>query len=114
MPRQYNIYIDDICQAIEKIEEYTRGITYEKFVEDSMISDAVIRNLEIIGEAVKKIPNTIKLKHPEIEWRKLANLRNILIHEYFGVNLCIIWDIVRKKIPQHKQAFQRVRENSKV
>lgn len=73
-----------------------------------MIFDATIRNLEIIGEATRKIPDEFHKKFPQIEWRKIIGLRNILIHEYFGINKKIIWDIVKNKLPQFQSEVQKL------
>lgn len=108
MQRRYKIYFNDILKSIEKIENYVKGLYYEKFTKNSLVVDAVIRNLAIIGEAVKKIPSDIKKKHNEIEWKKVAGLSDILVHEYSGVNLKIIWDIVEHKIPELKNSINNI------
>ena len=97
--RDYRLYIEDILEAIEKIEEYTEGITLEEFRINKMVVDAVVRNLEIIGEACRAFPPEIREKHPEVEWRKIIGLRNILIHQYFGIDTELIWDIIQKQVP---------------
>lgn len=85
---------------------------YDDFTKNDLIKDGVIRNLEIVGEAVKNIPQTIKTKHPKVEWKKIAGLRDILIHEYFGINLEIVWDIVKNKIPQLKKDIKDILKNT--
>ncbi|MFH1782961.1 MAG: DUF86 domain-containing protein [Candidatus Omnitrophota bacterium] len=100
--RDYKLYLDDILQAIEKIEKYTKGLDAVKLKAQDLIVDGVVRNLEIIGEAAKNIPQDLKKKHPDIEWRKIAGLRDILAHEYFGIDLEILWDIVKNKLPELK------------
>lgn len=99
MSRDYRVYLDDIVAAIDKIAEFTKGISQEQFLEDTKTFDAVIRNLEIVGEAVKKIPKEVRCQYAEIEWRKVAGLRDLLIHEYFAVDTDIIWDVVTNKLP---------------
>lgn len=93
------LYLEDILEAISNIEKYTKGLTLNKLKRNRLIIDAVIRNLEIIGEAVKHIPANVKKKYPDIEWRKIAGLRDILIHEYFGIDIEVLWDIVIHKLP---------------
>jgi len=103
MPREYKAYLKDILEAIQKIENYTKGISFNDFIADELIQDGVVRNLEIIGEAVKNIPQDIKDKKPEAEWKKIAGLRDILIHAYFGIDEDIIWDVVKNKLPDLKK-----------
>ena len=76
------------------------GLTRESFAQDTMRIDAVVRNLEIIGEAAKMIPESIRVEYPNIEWRKIAGLRDILAHHYFEVDLDIVWDLVQNKLPE--------------
>jgi uncharacterized protein with HEPN domain len=99
MPRDYKVYLEDILEAIEKITEYTAGLDRESFGRDGKTVDAVVRNLEIIGEATKGIPEELRLQNPGVDWRRVAGLRDLLIHQYFGVDLDIIWDIVQNKLP---------------
>ena len=104
MPRDYRLYLDDILQCIEKVSGYVAGMDAEKFSADSKTVDAVVRNLEIIGEAARCLPDDIKDGAAMIEWRKITSLRNILVHEYFGVNAQLIWDITQTKLPALKDA----------
>ncbi len=111
--RDYKLYLEDIRDAIKKIEKYTRGVSMRKFIKNNLIIDAVIRNLQIIGEAARKIPDSEKGRIPEIEWRRLAGLRNILVHEYFGVDNDILWDVVAHKIPELKRQVGTVLRKKK-
>ncbi len=111
MPREYKVYLRDILEAIDKIERYTENMNFEDFSNNELIQDGVIRNLEIIGEAVKNLPDDIKKDYPEVEWRKIAGLRDILIHAYFGVDLEVIWDIVKNKVPELKEMVRKILSN---
>ena len=106
--RDYKLYLDDILEATKRIEKYTKDLTLEKLKKDNLTADGVVRNLEIIGEAVKNIPAAIKDDHPDIEWKKMAGLRDILAHEYFGIDLDILWDIVKNKLPDLKKKISRL------
>jgi len=100
--RDYNLYLDDILQAIQKIEKYIKGMDLDKLKKEDLIIDGVVRNLEIIGEAAKNIPQDIKKEHLDIEWKKVAGLRDILAHQYFGIDAEILWDIIKNKLPELK------------
>ncbi|MDP3920888.1 MAG: DUF86 domain-containing protein [Candidatus Omnitrophota bacterium] len=110
MPRDAIVYLEDILQAIERIRQYTEGYDLSKFKNDMRTADAVVRNLEILGEAVKKLPDETRSKQPHIEWVKIGSLRDILIHEYFGVDLDILWDVVTSKLPALEQAVMKLLE----
>lgn len=108
--RDTRLYIDDILEAIRKIEKYVKGLTFEELKENSLVVDGVVRNLEIVGEAVKNIPASVKQEYPDIEWKKISGLRDVLAHEYFGVDLEVIWNIVTEKIPVLKKNIMRIRK----
>jgi len=108
MHRNFKVYFEDILDAILSIEKYVGDFGFEEFRENKLVRDAVIRNLEIIGEAVKNIPDEIKEKHSEIEWREIVGLRDILIHRYFDVNVRILWDIVKNKLPNLKKKVSKI------
>ncbi len=99
--REFMLYLEDMLQSIERIEEYLSGIDFKKFKQTDMIVDAVIRNFEIIGEASKNIPNEIKNKYPEIPWKKMYGLRNLIAHQYFGIDYEMIWEIANNNLPQN-------------
>ena len=108
MSQDSDIYLEDILEAIDRIQEYVGDVTRETFERDRMRIDAVIRNLEVIGEAVKQVPDSVREKYPSVEWRKIAGLRDILIHKYFDVNLEIVWGVVQSNIPILKTEIQQI------
>ena len=97
--RNDKTYLAHILDAIETIEEYLQGVAYEQFASSKMIIDAVIRELEIIGEASSNISAQFKQENPKIQWRRIKDMRNFLIHEYFGVNTKVVWDTCKNDIP---------------
>ena len=97
--RSVSVLLDDIYESIDKIERYITGMTAEDFMKDEKTSDAVIRNLEIIGEAVNRLPDNFTSQHQNIEWRKIIGLRHRIVHEYFGVDLELVWQIIIHNLP---------------
>ncbi|RJP34021.1 MAG: DUF86 domain-containing protein [Actinobacteria bacterium] len=98
--RPYLLFLEDILHSIQKIEEYIGGISFEDLKVDDRTLDAVLRNLEIIGEAAKNVPSEVRQRHPDIPWGRMTGLRNIVSHEYFGIDLSIIWRIVTVNLPE--------------
>lgn len=88
--RNILVLLNDISKCINKIQQYVKDKSYSEFINDDLLIDGVIRNLEVIGEAVKKIPPTFKRKYSYVEWKKIAGLRDILIHEYFGIDYTLV------------------------
>jgi uncharacterized protein with HEPN domain len=107
--RSIFLLIEDIWEAIEKIERYTNGMTQDTFQEDEKTSDAVVRNFEVIGEAAGRLPEDFTNRYSEIEWSKIVGLRNRIVHEYFGVDLEIIWQILQNDLPAFKAALSTIR-----
>ncbi|MCS7307759.1 MAG: DUF86 domain-containing protein [Aquificaceae bacterium] len=111
--RSWKLFINDILESIQKIEKYTDNLSYNEFVADEKTKDAVIRNLEIIGEAARQIPDNIKALTSEIEWSKIIGLRNRIIHGYFAIEYEIIWQIVKKELPSLKTEIQKILKEEK-
>jgi uncharacterized protein with HEPN domain len=102
------VYIDDVLECIDKVREYTEGVGEEEFYENTQIQDAVIRRLEIVGEAVKNISVDFREQYPDIPWRKIAGMRDVLIHGYAGVNLLRVWRVVIDDLSDLKEKFQEM------
>lgn len=102
MQKDNSIFLEHIMEAITNIEDYTRGFSQEDFIANRQAADAVIRNLEIIGEAVKNLTEDFKIASVHIPWRDIADLRNVLIHEYFGVDKEKVWLMIKNDIPELK------------
>ncbi len=114
MSKRGNIeFLGDIYESTLRIELYIQDIDYESFLEDIKTQDAVVRNLEIIGEAAKNISNEFKEKYPQILWKDLAGIRDKLIHHYFGVNLEIVWTIIDEDLPQLRKEIRQMKEQDK-
>jgi uncharacterized protein with HEPN domain len=111
MPRDFRLFLDDILESVTRIREYTSGMDYDAFLQDPKTQDAVVRNLEIIGEAAGRLPENIRDGAPEIEWRKIVGIRDILAHEYFGVSLPVVWDIVQNKLDSLESSCQILFQN---
>jgi uncharacterized protein with HEPN domain len=110
MARDHLLYLEDILKSARKIRRYVEDMTLESFRTDDLVIDAVVRNLEIIGEAAKHVPDDIKQRHPEVAWRGMAGLRDVLTHHYFGIHLETVWDIVDQEIPVLDRQVQAILE----
>jgi len=113
MPRDYKLYLEDILEAIEKIQAYMQGVSFDKLQGNNMLQDAILHNLEIIGEAAKHVPDELKAKTSELEWRKIAGIRDVIAHEYFGISMEIVWDILQNKLPDLRSQVSAFLEEKK-
>jgi len=102
------VYLKHIRDAISRIEEYTKAVGYDNFIKNNLIQDGVIRQLEIIGEATKRLSTEFKNKYPHIPWKDVAGMRDKLIHDYLGVDIDAVWDTVKKDIPILKKEVKKI------
>lgn len=109
--REFRDYLSDIFDTIEKIEGFTQDISFEAFAEDEMRVFAVVRALEIIGEATKNVPMDLKENYPSVPWKEMAGTRDKLIHFYFGVNLNVVWKTIIKDLPPLKEQIAEIRRD---
>jgi len=108
MKRDYMLYIKDILDSIEKIEDFIGDMDFDEFAKDDKTSSAVVRKLEIIGEATKNITKEMRMKYKEIPWSDIARMRDKIIHFYFGVDYEIVWKVIKERLPVLKQQIKRV------
>ncbi|OGQ53187.1 MAG: hypothetical protein A3J24_09785 [Deltaproteobacteria bacterium RIFCSPLOWO2_02_FULL_53_8] len=106
--RDAKLYLADIIDSIVKIERYTHGTTLEEFMRDDKTLDAVLRNLEVIGEASKNLPDGIRKDNPRVDWKSASEMRNKLIHEYFGVSVRIVWETIKEDLPPLRAEVERI------
>ena len=106
--RSIELYLRDILDAIDKIETYTSSVDFEMFSKNPMMIDAVLMNIAVIGEAAKKVPDEIKESYPEIPWKEISGMRDRIIHDYFGIDIEIVWQTVIKDIPYLKNAIKQI------
>jgi uncharacterized protein with HEPN domain len=108
MPRDFSVFLQDALVAIADVTEFIGSMNLEQFRHDKKTLHAVVRNLEVIGEAIKGVPAVVRERYPEIAWQRIAGLRDILIHQYFEIDVEIVWDVVTSKLPPLKQQLQLV------
>jgi uncharacterized protein with HEPN domain len=102
MNRDYSLFVKDILKAIENIEEFTKDITFEEFRRNEKTKSAVVWQIQIIGEATKNLPAAIRNRHKEVPWKYMARIRDKIAHFYFGIDYEIVWDVIKKNLPEIK------------
>lgn len=113
MSREYRLFLEDMRKACDKVIRFTQQLTREQFVADEKTFDAVMRDLEIIGEAAKHIPPEVRAQYPDVDWRKMSGLRDVVIHEYFGIDVELIWDIITHEVPGLLPRLNRILSESR-
>lgn len=106
--REYRMFLADIVEAVDEIEEFTSGMDFTAFLNDRKTRKAVVKNIEIIGEAAKHVPDEIKASYPDIQWRVIAGMRDRLTHGYFGIDYEIVWDVVGNRLIDLRDAIRKI------
>jgi len=113
MKKNNKVFLEHILEAVENIENFVKGIkTQEEFASDKKTRDAVLRNFQVIGEAANNLDEDLLNKSTDIEWEKVVGMRNFIIHEYFGVDLKIVWDTIKEDLPGFKESIKKLLENT--
>ncbi|MBM4349214.1 MAG: DUF86 domain-containing protein [Deltaproteobacteria bacterium] len=113
MIRVWRDYVVDILTSIQEVEDFTRGMDYRDFAGDKKTVNAVVRSLEIMGEAAKRVPEAVRQRYPDVPWKRMTGMRDKLIHEYSGVDLEIVWGVVKTELPPVKPLIDQIFEDLK-
>jgi uncharacterized protein with HEPN domain len=114
MKRDYKLYLSDIINCINKIDEFVGKMSYNELVTDDKTCSAIIRKLDIIGEAAKNIPKSLRDKYPDLPWKEMSGMRDKIIHDYFGINYKIVWKVIKDRLPEIKQKLMQMLINIEV
>lgn len=106
--RSTDVLLEDMRECLDKIFRYTEGMDEGRFIENTLVVDAVLRNIEVLGEAASRLPDKFIGAHPEVAWRGIIGMRNRLIHGYFGVSLKLVWHIIQKDMPDLRKELNRI------
>lgn len=111
MKRNYKLFVKDILDAIDKIDEFVGNMEYGEFMQDDKTSTAVVKKIEVIGEAIKNIPRDVRVKYNAIPWKDIVGMRNKITHNYFKIDYEIVWNVVKEKLPALKIQVEQVLED---
>lgn len=106
-------YLEDMYDSMLRIQDYIEDLTYSEFKNNNLVTDAVIRNLEVIGEASKNVSASLKQKYPQLPWRQMYGLRNFVVHEYFGIDYEIVWKIISEALPENRKDLKAIIQSEK-
>ena len=113
MKREISLFIDDISESIKLIEKYSNNLSKKEIDNSQETKDAIVRRFEVIGKAAKNIPEDFRKKYPKIPWKKIAGLRDVIIHSYFNIDLDIMWNIIKKDIPELEENIEKIKKDLK-
>jgi uncharacterized protein with HEPN domain len=111
MSRNLSLYLADILTSISKIQRYAAGLSYDNLVQDERTLDAIVHNLQIIGEATKQIPDSLRDRYPQMQWKAIAGMRDLIAHAYFSINTRIVWNVIQQDLQPLKNCIEQIQQN---